>query len=137
MAVLTNGLGSAKVGATNDYVVTGLNEVDEYIDQDKNVNDGRSELGEKLANPSSFMSLAPGTKGYQRQAKRLLLDVVNQFIKISNTKKFRRGYPMRDLLSARQIDQAVCIARRPGPFMEFEAGDLDTILVMAGFKPKR
>lgn len=122
------------------HVVTGLTQKDElreYQEQDKGVKTGREKIDQRLSNPSSFVSVAPGTKGYQRQAKRLLLDVVNEFIKIANTKKFRRGLPMKNILNARQIDQAVSIARRSGPFMEFEAGDLDTILVMAGYRPKK
>lgn len=69
--------------------------------------------------------------------KRNLLDRVNKEIQKSNVQKARRGFPMRKPLGRNSIAEAVCIARRPGPFMLFEAGDLDELLVAAGFRPKK
>ena len=71
------------------------------------------------------------------QAKRDLLDRVNVEIQKSNVQKARRGFPMRKPLSRNSIAEAVCIARRPGPFMLFEIGDLDELLINAGFRPKK
>lgn len=72
-----------------------------------------------------------------KKYKKALIRRVNMSIQKANAKRFKLGLPITKPLGENSINKAVAIARHPGPTMDFEAGELDAMLELAGFSTKK